>query len=333
MTPIRIVVITKFGDVDVVKVLDSTCPPPSIGQLQVATEYSGFTGGDFSMRMGIYPGQIPAPLTPGYCLVGTVRALGDKCTLFQPGDTVSVLTKYDAEAELVNQPERYCIKVPDGLDHQQDTALLCDWSTAYAMTMHTAKVTTGQRVFIHGLSGAVGCGLMMLCYLRGAKVYGTASELNNDMLRAHAAHPFVYTDKVWMDEMKKLGGAHVVFDPLGYESFDESYDILTLDGILVAYVNNKDSLEKKGAPRSAETAVLKMMGENDPNGKRTTFFGLTRDEPTYATDVMALMELLQKGAIKIPIKNVWDMEDIQTAHKHWGGGSGIGSLLIKVGKT
>jgi NADPH:quinone reductase-like Zn-dependent oxidoreductase len=104
MTLIRKVVITKFGDVDVVKVLDSTCPSPSMGQLQIATEYSGFTGGDVSMRMGIYPGQIPAPLTPGYCLVGTVRALGEICRLFQPGDTVAVLTKYDAEAELVNLP-------------------------------------------------------------------------------------------------------------------------------------------------------------------------------------------------------------------------------------
>jgi NADPH:quinone reductase-like Zn-dependent oxidoreductase len=84
MTPIRKVVITKFGDVDVVKVLDSTCPPPSTSQVQIATEYSGFIGRDVSMRIGIYPGQIPAPLTPGYCLVGTVRALGVKCTLFQP---------------------------------------------------------------------------------------------------------------------------------------------------------------------------------------------------------------------------------------------------------
>jgi NADPH:quinone reductase-like Zn-dependent oxidoreductase len=136
---------------------------------------------------------------------------------------------------------------------------------------------------------------MMLCHLQGAKVYGTASERNHDMLRAHAAHPFVYTYKAWMDEMKKLGGAHVVFDPLGYESFDESYDILTPDGILVAYANNKDSRERKGAPRCAEAAVLEMSEKNDPNGRRTTFFGLTRDEATYATDVKALMELLHQS--------------------------------------
>jgi NADPH:quinone reductase-like Zn-dependent oxidoreductase len=110
---------------------------------------------------------------------------------------------------------------------------------------------------------------------------------------------------------------------------------LSPDGILVAYGNNKDSLEKTRTPRSAEAAVVKMMKRNDPYGKRTTFFGLSRDEPTYATDVVALMELMQKEKIKVPIKNVWGMEDIQSAHRHWGSGSGsgIGSLLIKVGKT
>jgi NADPH:quinone reductase-like Zn-dependent oxidoreductase len=69
------------------------------------------------MRQDIYPDQLPAPLTPGYCLVGTVRALGGECTVFQPGDTVAVLTKYDAQAELVNQPEKYCTRVAEGLDY------------------------------------------------------------------------------------------------------------------------------------------------------------------------------------------------------------------------
>lgn len=331
MTSIRKVVITEFGDVDAVKVVGSSCPPPPPGHVQIATEYSGFNGGDINMRKGIYPDQDPAPLTPGYCLVGKVRSLGERCTAVQQDDTVAVLTKYNAEAELVNQPEKYCIKVPEGLDHQQVTALLCDWSTAYAMATHTAQVSKGQKVFIHGLSGAVGCGLMILCGLLGAEVYGTASERNHESVRAYGATPFTYTDKKWMDAMKDLGGAHAVFDPLGFESFDESYSILTPDGFLVAYGTNMDSLAGE-APRDPTEAVMKLMERNSgsPTGRRTTFFGLTRDSPTYADDVKALMEMLKKEEIKVPIKKVWAMDDVQTAHREWGGGSGIGSLLIKI---
>lgn len=331
MATIRKVVITVFGDVDVVKIVETSCSPPAPGFVQIATEYSGFTGGDISMRKGIYPDQDPAPLTPGYSLVGKVQALGEGCTTIKEGDIVAVLTKYDAQAELVSQPEKYCIKVPDGLDHQQVTALMCDWSTAYAMATQTAKVTKGQRVFIHGLSGAVGCGLMILCSLLGAEVYGTASERNHEFVRAYGATPFVYTDKKWTNTMKAFGGAHAVFDPLGFESFEESYSILTADGILVAYGNNMDSLAGE-KPRDPTEAIMNMMSwnSNTPTGRKTTFFGLSRDSPTYASDISALMEMMTKGKFQVPIKKIWAMDDVKTAHRQWGGGHGIGSVLIKV---
>jgi len=246
---------------------------------------------------------------------------------------VAVLTKYDAQAELVNQPEKYCIKIPDGLDYQQVTALMCDWSTAYGVPMatQTAKVTKGQRVFIHGVSGAVGCGLMILCSLLGAEVYGTASERNFEFVRDHGAIPFLYTDKKWIDNMKELGGVHAIFDPLGFESFEESYSILTAGGILVAYGNNMDSLAGK-KPRDPMEAIMKMMSWNSdsPTGRKTTFFGLSRDSPTYVSDISALIEMMAKGKFHVPIKKVWAMDDVKDAHRQWGGGRGIGSVLIKV---
>ncbi|KAH6639997.1 hypothetical protein BKA67DRAFT_640066 [Truncatella angustata] len=307
MTAIRKVLIPEFGDVDVLKV--------------IATEYACFTGADVNMRKGFYPFQKKAPLTPGYCLVGT------------PGDAVAVLTKYDAEAELVNQPEKYCIKVPDGVDHKQAAALPCDWNTAYDMITNTAKVSRGQRVFVHGMSGSVGTAITILSQLQGAEVYGTASQRNHDDIRRHGATPFVYTDKEWIGEMKKLGGADAVFDPLGYESFDESYSILSPTGFLVAYGNNKDSLVD-GKPRNPVLPIVKLFAHNLNVfcGKRTTFFGLTRDSATYVPNVTRLLEMIKDGTLTVPIRKVWDMDDIQNAHRQWSAGSGVGSVLIKVTK-
>ncbi|KAI8962613.1 GroES-like protein [Daldinia sp. FL1419] len=332
MTSIRKVVISEFGDVDVVKVVDAVCPPPPAGHVQIEVEYVGFSGADINMRKGIYPLQKKPPLTPGYSLVGTVRANGEGCTAFKPGDVVAVLTKYDAEAELVNQPEKYCIKVPDGVDHQQATALPCDWNTAYGMVTHKANVSAGQRVFIHGISGSVGTALMILCKLKGAEVYGTASQRNHDAIRPYGATPFVYTDKKWIDKMKEIGGAHAVFDPLGFESFDESFSILAPGGILVAYGNNKRTLD--GGSRNPTCHIVKLFarGLNPLNDKRTTFYGLSRDSPTYKPDVTALLNMIEDGTITVPIRKIWDLEDIQAAHREWGAGSGIGSLLIRVAK-
>ncbi|CAL5872640.1 uncharacterized protein PFLUO_LOCUS6906 [Penicillium psychrofluorescens] len=103
--------------------------------------------------------------------------------------------------------------------------------------------------------------------------------------------------------MNGVGSAHAVFDPLGFESFDESHSILTPGGTLVAYGNNMDSLADK-PPRDPKEAVIKLMARNSdsPTGKRATFFGLARDSPTYANDVAMLVETMKKEGNKDPTK-------------------------------
>lgn len=334
MTTIRKAVITQFGDVHVVKVVDGICPPPPAGHVQIATEYTGFSGADVNMRKGIYPFMQKAPLTPGYCLVGTVKATGKGANKFAPGDVVGVLTKYDAEAELVNQPEKYCVKIPTGVDHKQATAIVLDWATAYGMVIRTANVSKGQKVFVHGISGSVGYALMKLSQLQGAQVYGTASERNHDEIRAQGATPFVYTDKKWMAAIKELGDVDAIFDPLGFDSFDESYAVLARGGILVGYGNNKFSLGDDDESRSPMGAMTKLLARkaNPFTCKRATFFAISRDSSSYIPNVEALLELLSKGEIAVPIKAVWDLEDVQDAHRQWGRGGGVGSLLIRVAK-
>ncbi|KAI1398143.1 zinc-binding dehydrogenase [Hypoxylon fuscum] len=334
MTSVRKVVISEFSDdVDVLKVVNDVCPPPSAGEVQIAVEYSGFSGADVNMRKGIYPFMKKAPLTPGYCLVGRITTSAQGSNAFSPGDMVAVLTKYDAQAELVNQPEKYCVKVPDGVDLQQATALVCDWNTAFGMVMQSAKVTRGQKVFVHGLSGAVGYAAMKLCQLQGAEVYGTASERNHDGLRSQGAHPFVYTNKDWIKTMQDIGGAHAVFDPLGFESFDESWSILTSDGIVVGFGTNKNSLGD-GQSRNPMLSITKLVvrGYSPFCNKQSTFYALSRDSPTCSGNIETLLKMLKAGEIVVPIKNVWDLENIQAAHREWGSGKGVGSMLIKVAK-
>jgi NADPH:quinone reductase-like Zn-dependent oxidoreductase len=89
---------------------------------------------------------------------------------------VAGLSIYGAEAELINQAEKYLVPIPPGLDPKQATALVLDWNTAFGMVMHAAEVKAGQMVFVHGLSGAVGHALLTLSKLQGARVFGTASS-------------------------------------------------------------------------------------------------------------------------------------------------------------
>ncbi|TFB00574.1 Protein indc11 [Trichoderma ghanense] len=333
--PNRKVVITAYGPPSTaLQIVTEQLPPPPKNHVQVKIYYAGFSGADVNMRLGVYPLQRSAPLTPGYCFSGRVSVNGPGCSRFKPGDMVVAMTKYDADAEHINIEEKHLVAIPDGVDPQQAAALSLDWATAYGMVHRSAKVSAGQRVFIHGISGAVGQGLMYLCLLQGATVYGTAAERNHASLREAGAHPFVYTNKDWIKAMKELGGVHAVFDALGFESFDESYSILTLDepSILVAYGNNLSSLTDDGKPRSPLPSMIKMLSKSLKVGcnRTTTFFGITRNQKTYQPELRTLLNMAKDGVIRVPIKAIWDLDDIKKAHEAWGKGAGMGSPLIRI---
>ncbi|OAQ65189.2 Rossmann-fold NAD(P)(+)-binding protein [Pochonia chlamydosporia 170] len=286
------------------------------------------------MRLGRYPMQRAAPLTPGYCFVGRVKRNGSGCNKFQIGDAVAALTVYDSQSELLNLPESKLISVPEDVDLQTACALVLDWATAYGMVFNTAKVAKDQRVFVHGLSGAVGQAIMSLSQGQGAIVYGTASERNHPDLKTMGVHPFSYRDKAWIKEMQTLGGAHAVFDALGFESFDESYSILCdkEPARLVGYGANLPYLGSNEAKYGSPIpSVVKLLARNSALwcNRSTRFYDISKDKE-FEQNLGQLFKLVQQGRVNVPIKQVWGLDDIREAHGSWGKAQGMGSILIRI---
>ena len=334
MSKMKKVVITEFGDIDKLVIVEDDIPEPGAGEVQVAVEYSIVSGSDVNMRRGTYPFQKKAPLTPGYSVVGKVRTNGRGASQFPVGSRVACLSKYDGQAELVNLPERFLVPVPEGADPKLAVALILDWMTAYEMLHRAAQIKAGQRVFVHGLSGAVGGALLALSKLQGAEVFGTASPRKHDALRQLGAVPFDYASKAWIAEVNERGGVDAVFDPLGFKSFDESYSVLRKGGILVGYGMNLPGLSGSERP-NVWPAILKLLGRNALfwSGKRTTFFGLTRSSKHYIPDLVQLFEWLAAGKISVPIKGTFKLQDIKQAHQEYASSAGVGSIIIEVGQS
>jgi synaptic vesicle membrane protein VAT-1 len=333
-TTIRKVLVPRFGDESVLQVIEAKIASPLAGEVQVQVLHSVVAGSDVNMRCGTYPMQKKAPLTPGYSMIGTMLENGAGCTKFAPGTLVACLTKYGAQAERMNVPEKFLVPVPAGVDLRQATALILDWVTAYEMLEHSAAVKRGQRIFVHGLSGAVGTALLHLAQLRGAEVFGTASASKHAELSASGAVVFDYRQKEWIREMQRLGGVDSVFDPLGYQSFDESYSILRKGGLLVGYGQNLPALTN--TPRTAPyPMILKLFARNLVfwSGKRTTFFGLSRGSKHFAPDLALLFRWLAEGSIRVPIKAVFPLADVQEAHRIYARGGGVGSIVIDVSSS
>ncbi|KAH7395347.1 chaperonin 10-like protein [Phaeosphaeria sp. MPI-PUGE-AT-0046c] len=332
-TNIRRVVYAAEGGPEVVSVVTAPIADPTANQVQVKVIYAHMGGGDIAMRLGYYPQQKPAAgLHPGYALVGRVHKNGSMASKFKVGDLVACLTVYEAEADLCNCTEKYLVPVPEGVDLTQAVPLITDWTTAYGMAYRTANISKGTRVFIHGLSGSVGFALLTLCKLQGADVYGTASEKNQAAVREAGATPFTYANKDWMPAMKNMGGAHYVFDPLGFESWDESWDILAQDsGHLVGYGGNSDMLNGK-KPRSQYPGIAKLIAKGLVPfcPKKTTFFYIDKDQKTFEPELMKLFAMLRDGDITPRIRKMWTLEEVPEAHRTWSKSTGIGAIVIKV---
>ncbi|KAF2829052.1 GroES-like protein [Ophiobolus disseminans] len=332
-TTIRKAQFSGVGGPEVVSIVTAEIAAPTANEVQIRVLYAGMGGADIAMRLGGYPGQRNAAgLTPGYSLIGRVHKNGEKCSKFQRGDLVSCLTMYDSEAELCNFPEKYLIPVPEGIDLKQAVAMVTDWTTAYGMAFRAAQITKGQRVFIHGLSGSVGFGLLTLCKMQGAEVYGTASEKNHAAVREAGANPFVYSNKDWMQAMKNAGGAHFVFDPLSFESWDESWEILAPEGgHLIGFGGNYNMLNG-GKPRSQYPQVAKLVakGLNPFCPNKTTFFYIDKDQKTFEPELKTLYGMLAKGEVTVPIRKMWTLDELPEAHRTWNQGAGVGAVVIKV---
>jgi NADPH:quinone reductase-like Zn-dependent oxidoreductase len=332
-TTVRKVQFSAAGGPEVVSVINAEIGAPAANEVQIKVLYAGMGGADIVFRLGLYPQQKSATgMTPGYSLVGRVQTNGGNCTKFKQGDLVACLTKYDAHAELCNCVEKYLIPVPEGLDLPQAVSMVTDWTTAYGMAYRTAKITAGQRVFIHGLSGSVGYGLLTFCKMQGAVVYGTASEKNHAAVRAAGAHPFTYSNKDWMKAMNDMGGAHAVYDPLGFESWDESWNILApAGGYLVGFGGNYNVLNG-GEPRSQMTQVAKLVakGLNPFCPNKTTFFYIDKDQKTFEPELKTLFGMLASGDVQVPIRKMWTLEEVPEAHRTWNQGAGVGAVVVKV---
>ena len=266
-------------------------------ELQWSATYETTTGSQRSLPI------------PGHDLSGVVEEVGAGVTTISKGAAVYALTAFDrdgAEAEYsIALPSELAPK-PRTLDYVQAAAVPLTALTAWQALFDHASLAAGQTILIHGAAGGVGVFAVQLARWAGAQVIATASARNRDFLRELGANQIIDYTTTPFEEV--VHDADVVFDTIGGDTLEHSYEVVKPGGVLVSVAS----------PPSAEKAKA--------HGVRSAWFVV---EPNRE-QLIQIGDLIDTGQIRPIIEMVLPLSQARQAYEQGARGHTRGKIVLRV---
>lgn len=214
---------------------DVPYPHASENDVIVRVHAASFTPGelDWPGTWTDRAGRDRTPSVPGHELSGVVAELGYGTTGLTVGQRVFGLTDWTRDgtlAEYTAVEARNLAPLPADVDHAVAAALPISGLTAWQGLFDHGRLTTGQTVLIHGVTGGVGSLAAQLAKEAGARVIGTGRGASKDRAYALGVHTFIDLEN---DNLADAGAADVVFDVIGGDILDRSAALVRPGGTLV----------------------------------------------------------------------------------------------------
>jgi NADPH:quinone reductase-like Zn-dependent oxidoreductase len=302
----RAVRFERYGDVDVLQVVDVPRPVPGHGQAVVRVRAAGINPGEASIRAGLLHERWPAtfPSGQGSDLAGVVDEVGDGVSGVAAGDEVIGFTHDRAsQAELVAVDADHLTPRPPGVPWEVAGALFVAGTTAYAAVRAVAP-RKDDTVAISGAAGGVGTIAAQLARLAGARVLGLASPPHHDWLLDHGIVPVDYGDGV---EERIHGAAGGRIDAF-IDTFGGGYVDLAISlGI---------------APERIDTIVDWTAAQR---------YGVKTDGNMAGARAAVLAELaglIDSGRLDLPIARTYPLADVRRAYRELEQRHTLGKIVL-----
>ncbi|MFO1209968.1 MAG: NADPH:quinone oxidoreductase family protein [Amaricoccus sp.] len=191
-------------------------PAPGAGEVLLRVHACGLNFADTLMAAGRYQVKPPLPFAPGVEVCGTVEALGPGVAAPAVGTRVAAFVGHGGLAELAVAPAARCVAAPDAMPDAEVAGFLVAYGTSHVALAWRARLRPGETLLVLGASGGVGLTAVEIGALMGARVVAVARGAERLALaRAAGAAHALDGDVDMRAEVKALGGADVVFDPVG----------------------------------------------------------------------------------------------------------------------
>ncbi|MBT5300602.1 MAG: NADPH:quinone oxidoreductase family protein [Tateyamaria sp.] len=197
-------------------------PKPSGDEVLVRTQTCGLNFGDLLVVKGTYQEKPTLPATIGMELCGVVEDVGPNVKGLSVGQRVAAYSGFGGLAEYITLPTKICVPIPDLMTSVDAAAFLVAYGTSHVGLDYKANLKRGERLLVLGASGGVGLTAVELGKLMGAEVIACARGADKlAVAKAMGADHLLDTEHVDLrSAVKALGGADVVYDPVGGDLFN-----------------------------------------------------------------------------------------------------------------
>ncbi len=329
----RVVVITKHGGPDVLKVQERPDPPLAAGEVRVDVAAAGVNFADVMARVGLYQDAPKPPCVVGYEVAGTILEVGEGVSDFTPGQRVMASTQFGGYASQVVAPATDVVPLPDRLSFEQGAAVPVNYGTAWAGLIGFGSLQPGERVLVHAAAGGVGIAATQIAKRQGAEVFGTSSPSKHERILDNGVDRALdYTKPGW-----EQGPATVRRDHgrRRRQEFRRSYSLLRPGGRLVAFgASAVMSGEKRNLVTALGTVVrmprfnmVKQMSESKAV-IGLNMLSLWKDRGTLQPWIAPLRAMLDDGTIQPVVAGDFNFERTGEAHRMISERRNVGKVVL-----
>jgi NADPH2:quinone reductase len=320
----RAVVVEQHGGPEVLTLGERDAAGPGPGEILVQVVAAGVNYMDTYQRQGIGAYRVEPPFVPGMEGAGRVIAAGSGAG-FAVADMVAWADVRGSYAEQAVVPAGRVIRVPDGISAEVAAAVMLQGMTAHYLCASTYPVRPGDVAVVHAAAGGMGLLLTQLIKRRGGIVIGTTSDAGGtkgDLARrAGADHVTSYAEfRNVTADVTGGAGAHVVFDGVGKDTFDDSLAALRRRGTMVLYGGASGQVPPVDPQRLNSGGSLYLT--------RPTLAHYIADREELAWRAGELFGWIAAGELDVRIGGTYPLADAARAHDDLAARRTTGKLLL-----